>query len=313
MTDTVSVPRAPLRLLYIVGEVRSGSTLHGILLGAHPGIRTTGELCGLPARFRETDMVCSCLKTARECEFWSEVEARCKGRVDLDRLEAGQNRFESYRSLPRTLLLAAFRSRELRDHAARAAEFFRVIAETAGGAEIVVDLSKRPVRGFVYSLLREQGVDVYFLHVVRDGRGVVYSRMAKPGPSKFQDAFLRRSSWNLSPRWAVTNVLSSLLCARPRDHYLRVRYEDLVADPPKALERIGAFLHVDLSDVTTAIAQKVPIPVSHIMGANRVRLQQTIQFTADFAWRTKLSQRSQRVFWGLAGWLAVTYGYQWRE
>ncbi|MGA8302206.1 MAG: sulfotransferase [Thermoplasmata archaeon] len=301
-----------LKLVYIVGEVRSGSTLHGILLGAHPGVRTTGELCGLPARFHETDRGCSCLKTAHECEFWSAVEARCQGRVDLARLERDQDRYESYRSLPKTLLQAAFGSPALRDHVRRAAEFFRVIAEV-GGAEVVIDLSKRPVRGYVYSLCREAGLDVYFLHVVRDSRAVVYSRMSKPGTSKFEDAFLRRTPWNLGPRWAITNLLSSILCSRPRDRYLRVRYEDLVADPARALAKIGAFLQVDFSDVAAAIARKESIPVSHIIGANRVRLQQTIQFTGDFAWRSKLSPHSQKVVWGLAGWLALTYGYQWRE
>lgn len=304
--------RPRLKLVYVVGEVRSGSTLHGILLGAHPGIRTTGELCGLPHRFQETDRVCSCLKPAKDCEFWSAVRAGCQGRVDLDALEAGQDRFESYRSLPRTFLYAVFRSKELRAHARRAAEFFRVIAETAG-ADVVVDLSKRPVRGYVYSLCREEGLDVYFLHVVRDSRAVVYSRMARPGTSRFEDAYLRRVPWNLGPRWAVTNLLSTILCSRPRDRYLRVRYEDLVADPARALAAIGAFLHVDLSDVATAIAQKTPIAVSHIIGANRVRLEQSIQFSPDFAWQSKLSRGSQRVVWALAGWLAVAYGYQWHE
>lgn len=302
----------PLRLVYVVGEVRSGSTLHGILLGAHPGVRTTGELCGLPHRYQETDRVCSCLKTAKDCEFWSAVKAGCEGRVDLEALEAGQDRFESYRSLLRTLLGARLHSRALRAHAQRAAEFFRVIAETAG-ADVVVDLSKRPVRGYVYSLLREEGLDVYFLHVVRDSRAVVYSRMARPGTSRFEDAYLRRVPWNLGPRWAVTNLLSTMLCSRPKDHYLRVRYEDLVADPARALGAIGKFLHLDLSDVAAAIAQKQPISVSHIIGANRVRLEQSIQFSPDFAWRSKLSRGSQRVVWALAGWLAVAYGYQWSQ
>lgn len=301
-----------LKVVYIVGEVRSGSTLHGILLGAHPGVRTTGELCGFPARFRETERVCSCLKPARSCEFWSAVEAGCRGRVDLDQLEAGQDRFESYRSLPITLFHLALRTPALREHAARAAEFFRVIAET-GNAEVVVDLSKRPVRGLVYSLLRESGLDVYFLHVVRDGRAVVYSRMARPGTSRFEDPYLRRTPWNLGPRWALTNLLSSLLCSRPRDRYLRVRYEDLVADPRGALAKIGAFLQIDLSDVAEAIERQAPVPVSHIIGANDVRLQQTIRFSGDFAWRSKLSRRSQRVVWSLAGWLALAYGYHWHE
>ena len=312
MSDQGTTNPRHLRLVYVVGEVRSSSTLHGILLGAHPGIRTTGELQGFPARFRETDRVCSCLRPARECEFWGQVEVRCRGRVDLAALEAGQDRFEGYRSLPRTLLHRAFRTRALREHAARAAEFFRVIAETAG-ADTVVDLSKRPTRGFVYSLCREVGVDVYYLHVVRDSRAVVYSRMAKPGTSRFEDAYLRRTPWNLGSRWAITNLLSSLLCSRPRDRYLRVRYEDLVADPARALAAIGSFLHVDLSDVASAIAQNTPIPISHIIGSNRVRLQPSIQFSGDFAWRSKLSHRSQRVVWGLAGWLAVAYGYRWRE
>lgn len=300
-------PRDSLKLVYVLGSYRSGSTILGILLGTHPQIVTTGELQALPARFRDPSRPCSCGRPATECEFWSSVLARCSGRVDLEALAVGQHRYEHYPSLPRTAVSAKFGLEPLRTHAGRSADFQRVIAETAG-VPTIVDLSKHPVRGLVRKLQRPFGLEPYFLHLVRDGRAVMYSRLTRAQGGQFHEVV--RNAWGMSIRWVLVNLLSTMLCGRPRNRYLRVRYEDLVSDPAGTLTRIGAFLNLDFSSVISALADDNALPIHHLIDANRIRFQPSVQLAADLEWQKNLSRNDRAVFWLLAGALAHRYGYR---
>ena len=307
MTADVAPPPAPLKLVYVLGAHRSGSSILGVLLGIHPQIRTTGELLVLPSRFGDPTKLCSCGRPATECEFWSRVQARCEGRVDLAALDAGQRRYEKYSSLARTALSAALGSERLTAHLRRSVEFQRVIAETAG-VSIIADLSKFPVRGSVRKLERPFGLETYFVHMVRDGRAVMYSRLTRPAGGQFHD--IVRNAWGMTVRWAFVNLLSTMLCGRPSNRYLRVSYEELMSDPSGTLTRLGSFLGIDFSGVVRAVTEDSPLPIQHLIDASRFRFRASVQLKADFEWQRKLPESSRTVFWLLAGWLAHRYGYQ---
>lgn len=297
----------PLRLVYVLGTWRSGSTILGVLLGSHPHIYTTGELYDLPGRYRNPKRICSCGVPAAQCEFWAEVRNRCAGRVDLDAMARGEARFERYSSIPRTLLSASLGTEPFLAHVARSVEFLKVIAEVAG-VPILVDLSKDPVRGMVRKSGRRFGLETYYIHIVRDGRAVIYSRLSRPGGGQIREVV--RNAWGMTVRWMMVNVLSTVLCGRPRRRYLRIRYEDLVAHPAKTMTTLGEFLEVDFSSVVQAVAEGASLKVDHLIGANPfLRIQPAVRVGGDFEWRTQLPSRSQRIFWLLAGGLAWHYGY----
>ena len=300
-------PPQPLRLVYVLGTWRSGSTILGVLLGSHPDIYTTGELYDLPGRYRDPKRRCSCGVPAAQCALWAEVRKRCEGRVDLEAMGRGEARFERYRSIPRTLLSTSFGSAAFLAHVARSVEFLKVISEVAE-VPVLVDLSKDPVRGMVRKSGGRYGLETYYVHIVRDGRAVLYSRLSRPGGGQIRAVV--RNAWGMTIRWMLVNVLSTVLCARPRRRYLRIRYEDLVADPAKTMAAVGKFLDMDFSTVVQAATEGASFKVDHLIGANPfLRIQPAVRVGADFEWRTKLSSRSQRVFWLLAGGLARHYGY----
>ena len=308
--NTAPAPQR-LKLVYILGEYRSGSTILSVLLSADPSVRSTGELRVLPERFWTAARPCSCQKHPPECPFWSKVYAACDGTVDLRALARGQRRYESYGGLPRLLIARLFGSRALEAHAGRVAGFLRAIAG-AEGQDVVIDTSKNPVRGLVYSLTRPYGVDVYFVHTVRDGRAVAYSRVNRPGGGTFAHEEITRSVWNFAFRWAVVNFLAFLFCSRPRNRYHVVRYEDLVADPSGVMRRLGRFLGLDPERLARPLEREESYPVPHLVAANRFRFTPTVRFRPDLEWRNELSRRDELVYWGVAGWLASFYGYRLR-
>ena len=61
-----------MRILYIVGDSRSGSTVLQHLLSLQPGVHSIGELRRLGAMAREGEP-CACGAPLHECEFWCEV------------------------------------------------------------------------------------------------------------------------------------------------------------------------------------------------------------------------------------------------
>jgi len=303
--------RKRIKLVYILGEYRSGSTILSVLLSADPSVCSTGELRTLPEKFWTTTRPCSCGEAPLACPFWSKVYAACDGRVDLHKLAAGAHRYESYRSIPRLFFARLIGSKQLDDHARRFAEFLRVIAETRG-QNVVVDTSKDPVRGFVSSRTAKYGLDIYYVHTVRDGRAVAHSRTNRPYGGTYPHEELTRSAWNFALRWSIVNFLAVVFCSRPRERYHVVRYEDLVADPGGVMRRLGRFLGLDPEALSRPLEREESFAMPHLIAANRFRFTPTVKFRPDLDWRSKVSRRDQLIFWGLAGWLALLFGYRFR-
>jgi len=61
------------KVIYIVGEGRSGSTLLERILGQHPDIFATGELQYIWNRSFIENQLCSCGKAFYDCEVWEGI------------------------------------------------------------------------------------------------------------------------------------------------------------------------------------------------------------------------------------------------
>jgi len=92
---------------------------------------------------------------------------------------------------------------------------------------------------------------------------------------------------------------------------MRLRYEDFVADPRAALERIGSLIELDLTDVADAAASGEPMQAGHNVGGNRTKKSGVITLRPDAKeWKSVLSPTEQRLSWVLMGWLMRRYGYE---
>lgn len=299
---------SPLRLVYILGSYRSGTTVLGALLGTAPGVQTGGEMQVLPAGFWERHHNCSCGEPIAQCPFWIQVRRGAEARVDLRDLDVEQRRFESFSALAGLLPSALFGSKALAKHIEHVVGFTEALAEV-NGANVVVDLSKNPVRGYLRRFVPPGKLEVYFVHVVRDGRAVMYSRVERPGGGQIEP--MMRTSFAMAIRWVVVNLLASLLCGRNKGRYVRIRYEELVRAPRETLEPLGRFLRIDLSSVIDALDREEPVPMHHLVAANlRLRQQSSFTLRLDDSWRTELPRTSSRMFWWIGGWLARYYGYE---
>ena len=306
--------QAPVKVVYIAGYGRSGSTLLDIALGQNPSIMGAGELTALARHVWDNDEYCACRAKVGNCPMWRQVVGQWQGGSDatfMPRIRKAQERIESVLSWRRFGGRAAgsHGAKRLFDHqSSRLFEILRAVS----GRPIIVDSSKLPGRGFALASIAS--IDLYVIHLVRDGRGVAWSMM-KPFERQvemgLQKELKPRPLLYTALRWAFVNLASQLLCRKlgPR-RSMRVRYEDFVEDPAKVLEQVMAMLEQQGSDIAT-LNNRVIFPFHQVAGS-RHRMQEALTIGRDDSWRTEMPRWKQLAWTIICAPLMAGYGYKLR-
>jgi hypothetical protein len=250
------------RLLFVLSDMRSGSTLLDQLLGAHPEITSLGELHWLAAYVTQDrgmydpdhELVCTCGRPVRECPFWGAV-ARCLRRP-LESLQlqvvftrAGRYLAHHLPGICRYQLLRRMLtgSRMVEDTIALVDCLFKVSQR-----RFLVDSSKSPYR--FRAIHDARPAQVLGLILTRDYRAVVHSKM-KRGQS------LESAAIGWRNRMRQIAVLTDDL---PRDRICCLRYEDLCQYPRREIERLCGFLGIAF---TSAMLHRPTAGIHHIGGS----------------------------------------------
>jgi hypothetical protein len=330
--------KTPVKILYIMGAGRSGSTILDIVLGNHPNVEGMGELSNLVRngwiggeslsgieRKRLRVPICACGRrtfipnvedAAEACPFWSSVRREWVERVDFqDDIESYptlQDAFERSRRLPRLLRERRRPSPRFQSYARLTRALFEAIGAVSG-KPVIVDSSKGPARAFALSIV--PGIDLRAVHNVRDVRGVMSSRK-KTFRKDFQAGVMwdheGHPAWRTAVRWVYINFVSEWVCAQlGPGKAVRLRHEDLVEDPRSVLDKISPLIEVDLTGVAEAASWGKTMQVGHGVGGNRMRKSGIVTLRTDAKeWRDALSAREQRLTWALIGWITRRYGYK---
>jgi hypothetical protein len=300
------------RIVYIMGHGYSGSTLLTFLLGTHPEIATIGELGIAPlAKTKPEEYLCSCHTPVRECGFWQTVSREMARRghpfdiweADLDfRARGGGIADVLLRAVQRGPVLETARGVGLsvvpraRRELSRILSRIRALAETVTrlkGGSVFLDASKRPERATL--MRRGSDMDLRVIHLVRDGRAVAWSTMKNLGVGPEEAA----ASW-VRDNWASEEARRYF----PAAHWMRLRHEDVCADPLGTLMKIHAFAGVTPKNGYhnfRGIEQ-------HIIG-NRMRLASTSEIRLDDRWKTALTPEQMAVIEATVRPLNRSYGY----
>jgi len=252
-----------MKVVYVTGLGRSGTTLLDVLLNAHSQMVGVGEVHKLRKFARlerkqnpqSTDRIgnsCACgAVDVWKCPFWTQVDAELQARFgrrldDLD-LEAADK--------------ATFR----RDNWA----LFSAVA-AAQGVEVVVDSSKRVSR--LRRLLRDPDIELLPIHVMRNPKGRAHSVQRRKGQ-------LFRPTVQYSYR---SLRLFALLF---NQRHLVVRYETLASEPEAEMRRIMAFIGLpfEASQVHDWASAE-----NHNLAGNTVRTAQTSEIALRENWREEL-------------------------
>ncbi|MEM9613172.1 MAG: sulfotransferase [Actinomycetota bacterium] len=279
-------------VLYIGGYGRGGSTLLDILLGSHPRVLGGGEL---EMFFKDVvaDGTCSCGRRYADCPVWGEVLAALRAEVDGFDADEVATTLASLESTRGAVVGADFDTRRRYGRVWR--QFFDSAARRTG-SNVVVDSSKssRGSSGRVRLLMREAGLDVTVIHLMRDPRAVLYSERRRGNNDRLESdnkaRFLLGGAFRPLIGWTMANVAVSVLRRRhPKLRVVRVRYEDLMADPRRELERIGDATGLDLSVVIKRVECGDTFDPGHGVRGNRMRRSGPVRIRFDDQWTRELS------------------------
>ncbi len=246
---------------FLIGASRSGTALLRVLLDAHPELTMLSETGFVP---KLAEMVRSQPMTV---ERTIKVMAAARPLSDhgLDEEEM-RRRLEELEALKAAPVLRAFY------------EYAAEVAGTERWGDETPSYLKRERR------IQRALSEARFIHVIRDGRDTL---AAKPGEIDVGAALATGQRWH-------KKVRSARVQEHMMDHYLEVRYEDLVGDPEGTLRSVCDFIELpfDAAMIDPAVRAAVEAELGPVGG-----------------WRERLGPEQLAAFEEVGGEMLTELGY----
>jgi hypothetical protein len=300
-----------MKVLYIAGWGRSGSTILDNILGQVEGIVSVGELRYIWDRGMIQNRLCGCGAPFRDCDIWRSVFDKAFGGfdgIDPHRMLALRDRCDRTRNLifGRRMYSEAFNS-----YRSALQRLFLAISSVTG-AELIVDSSKTPAHGRMLQDI--PGLEVYVLHLIRDPRAVAYSwqrkKLMDDGANEFMSRF---GPIQTSLMWDAMQLATEKL-NRNQDGYARLLYEEFVTQPREILQDLLARLGMSRSKLPFVEERTVVLEAVHGFSGNPSRFKRgTIILRLDDEWQNKMSWTRRTIVDVLTSPLLARYGYRLME
>lgn len=302
-----------MKILYVLGRGRSGSSIFANVIGEHQGFFSAGELRYLWDPVVRRDGECGCGQTVSTCPVWSQVLDRLSD-ISVETAGEWQREVVTERNLLRLLRPPQKGTWPALDGFLDVmARVYRTLHDVTG-ASVIVDSSKRPAYAAVVRLLA--GPELFCIHLIRDPRASAYSW----GSSRHRSVFgqgeevKRRGALDSTIRWNVLNLEAELLLRRlPQNRAMRLRYEEFVAAPRDTASRVTAF--VEEPDAATPFldADRLMLTPNHTIAGNPSRFnvgEVTIEDKAR--WQSEQRAFDRRIATTIAAPFLHRYGYKLR-
>jgi len=298
-----------VRVLFIAGANRSGSTILHNILGQVDGFFAVGELRDLWQRGLIENWLCGCGVPFDQCEFWSSIFARVStGDKPID-AEEMSSIIESFLIKDLLTWIPALRRRRLgrlRPYLAKLGDVYAAIRD-ATGSRVIVDSSKHPAYGYLLDQIPT--LEVFYLHLIRDSPAVAHSltrnKMFEPGRPMPRQSHLKSAL-----QWDARNLATEFFLPSG-ERRLRIRYEDMMIDPYGTTCEIIRWLGHSHSALPFTSSHEVILDrPNHSVFGNAVRFQRgSVTLAYDDRWRRDMNRHKLRLVGAVTWPLRRRYGY----
>jgi hypothetical protein len=311
--------KSPIKILYIAGWGRSGSTILDNIMGQLDGFFTIGEFADFATEFYDVTnnrrpRLCGCGASLPECHVWRDVMTRAFGAVPTP--NDWQRIYRLCRKVERTryiLLVGSSFGKKL--IAKRIAAFSIMLGQiyqavkAVTGADIIVDSSKTASHA---ELLLTSGVcQLFVVHLIRDPRACAYSwRREKPDGTGSGGHMGREGILKSTAMYVATHLAIEQMLMKKAEHYMKLRYEDFVERPRQTVESILGMLGVSQHPpfVSDNAVQLRPV---HCLSGNPSKFKRgVVTLTRDNEWRTKMAPLDRLKATAVSFPLLWKYGYE---
>jgi O-antigen/teichoic acid export membrane protein len=281
--DPQQSAKPKIKILYIAGEGRSGSTIIGNVLGEMDHAFSAGEIGYLWSLNQEHARYCSCKEELKDCPVWQKISLSAFNRTAIAQADAPP--VQRFRRIVRALLRYYLKNTE-----PESIDFFSKLYEAIGAttnSRWIIDESKDPEH--LLTLHHLPNVEVWTLHLARDPRGVAFSWMRKKKRAASDNFMPQYAPHTTADRWWKTNWAIELMFGRSsRYHFLR--YEDFTANPRKEIEAIMAWMGMPGAAPFVSEREVTIQHDHHLIASNPIGSSQgTIAIRADDEWRAQMS------------------------
>lgn len=300
-----------IKVLYIAGSGRCGSTILENILGQYEGVCPVGEIINIWEGNLIEGHFCGCARPFEECEIWQEVFNEGFEGVEHvnthDMIEFISN-IARTRHLPLMKLSGNYKNELLSRYPKqiKTLETLYSAIQSTMDCKFIVDSSKSPTYLFILSLLDK--IDLYVLHLVRDSRGVTYSRRKKK--QRFdQSTTSYMKSFNpvhASAIWLTWNfAIHQFWKDSPK--YMFLRYEDFIAKPKENVQGILDLLEVLPENSPFIEDNLVNLQPCHTTWGNPDRLKNgQVRLHADVEWKARMKKSDKFIS------TVITWPFLWK-
>ncbi len=283
-----------MKIVYIAGCGRSGSTLLDLVLGTSPNTFSAGQLENLVFFLKESDERRPDKRIFKDDQGASPDESVVWGPVKRTLEEARARVYDprcplSVRGLIRSLLLRRPFYMEHFDDDLLYGSILQQARQVKGpNVDVIIDSSKNIKR--LVSLRQSSQLDVYVIHLIRDVRGYVYSNAKRGMPWL---AALRR--------WIVLNCAYALYLPRafPKSKYKRISYDRFTGNPPAVLREINDWAGLKVNE--TGFLEALAGERSYRFSGSSMRFKGVAAISRDLSWRKGLNPWRKTVIMICAG------------
>ena len=304
------------RVVYIGGSSRSGSGILGRVFSLIEDSAHGGELRRLWSRGLRPGRTCDCGRPHAECPVWSKLLVPGASYIEpsiADRALVQEAAAPEAHAWRRALRILRRDSPPAPDSAeARYIEMYSGLYNEfarATGASVILDNSKHPSDAAL--LVDAPDVRAYAVHIVRDPRGVLYSRRKRfsaddPGKS------LPLETMRVAFYWATRQITFDAVRRRyGADRSLMVIYEELVKDPMPTLRAACRMLGEPVPEVQLESGVPTTVPEVHGPDGSSLRRFVTTEVVlrVDDRWKRDLHPFDRTLMTLLTFPLLRRYGY----
>jgi hypothetical protein len=297
------------KIVYIAGYGRSGSTLLERILSSNQKMFGVGELFHLLRLINGKNNFCSCGNEIHQCDFWSKIIAKINAEYDIEQTKQDRKFFESITGIF-SCIAKRLKKQNYQDYTKEIfSEIFKLVPSET---KYIIDSSKTARNSLVRPVLLSNLFDVKVIHLIRDGRGCMWSNL-KGSNQKLEagvDPTIPFAGLRTALNWPVANSGAHFFqLLNSQESYCRVKYENFVENPENSLAKIGDFLGVDFAAQINMLKLEQKVPLGHQLDGNRLRKKEKIILQPDLEWKSKLGFEYRLLFWLFAWPWGLFYKY----
>jgi hypothetical protein len=299
-----------VKIIYLAGEGRSGTTLLEKLLAEQNNIFAGGELRYIWERSIKDDQLCSCGKRFSECEVWQRIISDIRENINVDLFINTYNKIGRMRHYPFFKLLKKCNNKDFDIISNIYYKLYKSILKNTNST-YVIDSSKHPV--FAHILSTNPNIELYVIHLIRDPRAVAYSSMKKRIRPEIKDRVEYMPiypSYISATAWKFVNIVSEQLNKESKK-YMRLKYEDMFKDIKATINKIGNFLELESINFDFIKSNNiVKLHSNHTTSGNPMRFKSgNIKLRIDDEWKENLSLKDKKIVEFICKKEMEKYGY----